>query len=83
MTTITLRSIPPRLQQEILQRAERDDLSLNEVVLRMLEEAAGLRGTPREHLDLDHLAGTWSAEVAADFEAVLKAQRRLEPELWE
>jgi hypothetical protein len=83
MTAITLRNIPPKLQEFLLERAERDDLSLNKVVLRMLEEAAGLRGAPREHRDLDHLAGTWSAEEAAEFEAVLKDQRRIDPELWE
>jgi hypothetical protein len=84
MTAITLRNIPPKLQEVILQRAEKDDLSLNKVVLRMLEEAAGLRATAtREHRDLDHLAGTWSAEEAAEFDAALKEQRRIDPELWE
>ena len=82
MTAITLRNIPPKLQEVILQRAEEEELSLNKVVLRMLEEAAGLRGAPREHRDLDHLAGTWTKEEAAEFEAVLKDQRRIDPELW-
>lgn len=82
MTAITLRNIPPKLQEVILQRAEEEDLSLNKVVLRMLEEAAGLRGAPREHRDLDHLAGTWTKEEAAEFEAVLKDQRRIDPALW-
>ena len=85
MTAITLRNIPPRLQEAIRRRAGRDGLSLNKAVLRMLEEAAGQRNTTRRelHHDLDHLAGTWSAEEAAAFDTALVEQRRVDPELWE
>jgi len=50
----------------------------------MLEEAAGQRATTgRElHHDLDHLAGTWTDEEAASFDAALAEQRRVDPELW-
>jgi hypothetical protein len=34
------------------------------------------------HDDLDHLAGTWSDEEAAEFDAALAEQRKIEPELW-
>jgi hypothetical protein len=34
------------------------------------------------HHDLDHLAGTWSDEEAAAFDAALLEQRRVDPELW-
>jgi len=55
-------------------------LSLNRTVIRMLEEAAGQR---RElHHDLDALAGTWSDDEGAAFEAALAEQRRVDPELW-
>jgi len=84
MSAITLRNIPPKLQEVIRRRADSDGLSLNKAVLRMLEEAAGQRATSRKlHDDLDHLAGTWSDEEAAAFEAALVEQRRVEPELWE
>ena len=33
------------------------------------------------HHDLDHLAGTWSDEEAAEFDAALAEQRKIEPEL--
>ncbi len=84
MTAITLRNIPPTLQEVIQRRADTDGLSLNKTVIRMLEEAAGQRtGTTRElHDDLDHLAGTWSDEEAAVFESALVEQRRVDPELW-
>jgi len=83
MTAITLRNIPPKLQEAIQQRAGADGLSLNKAVIRMLEEAVGQRATRRElHDDLDHLAGTWSHEEAATFDAALAEQRRIDPELF-
>lgn len=85
MTAITLRNIPPKVQEAIRRRAGADGLSLNKAVIRMLEEAAGQRTTARRelHHDLDHLAGTWSDEEAAAFDAALIEQRRVDPELWE
>jgi hypothetical protein len=83
MAAITLRNIPPKLQEVIQKRAGADGLSLNKTVLRMLEEATGQRPAGRKlHHDLDHLAGTWSEEEAAAFEAALIEQRGLDPELW-
>ena len=84
MTAITLRNIPRELQEIILRRAEATGLSLNKTVIRLLEEAAGQRAaSDRElHDDLDHLAGTWSAEEAAVFDAAVAEQRRVDPELW-
>jgi hypothetical protein len=32
--------------------------------------------------DLDHLAGLWSREEAAEFDKTLKAQRKVDAELW-
>jgi hypothetical protein len=47
----------------------------------MLEEAAGQRSTSEFHHDLDHLAGTWTDEEAAAFDAVLVEQRQIDPEI--
>ena len=83
MTAITLRNIPPKLQEVIRKRAGADGLSLNKTVLRMLEEAAGQGKRGREiHHDLDHLAGKWSDEEATAFEAALVEQRTVDPEHW-
>jgi hypothetical protein len=82
MTAITLRNIPPKLQEVIQRRAETAGLSLSMAVIQMLEEAAGQLPTPQLHHDLDRLAGTWSDEEAAAFDAALVEQRRVDPELW-
>lgn len=85
MTAITLRNIPPKLQDALRKRADAEGLSLNKVVIRMLEEAAGQRRTASKatrHHDLDHLAGTWSDAEAAAFETSLAEQRKMDPEIW-
>jgi hypothetical protein len=84
MTAVTLRNIPPKLQEVIRRRAGADGLSLNKTVIRMLEEAVSQRAPARRelHYDLDHLAGTWSEEEAGAFDEALAEQRRIDPELW-
>jgi hypothetical protein len=82
LTAITLRNIPPKLQEVIQRRAGKDGLSLNKTVIQMLEEAAGQRTGRQLHFDLDDLAGTWTDEEAEEFEAALVEQRRVDPELW-
>ncbi len=85
MTAITLRNIPPEIQDAIRERAGASGLSLSKAVLQMLEEAASLRpaGQAVLHHDLDHLAGTWSLDEATVFERSLAEQRRIDPELWD
>ena len=87
MKAITLRNIPPQIQTIIERRAEEEGWSFNKTVLRMLEEAVGLRRRARQRQepfhDLDHLAGTWNEEEAREFESSLAAQRQIDPELWE
>ena len=86
MKAITLRNIPPQLGEKLEEEATTTGASLNKTVIRLLLKATGLagreRGTPRFH-DLDHLAGTWTPEEAAEFDRVLADQRQIDPELWE
>ena len=80
---ITLRNMPRDLQHVILERAERENLSLNKAILRLLEEASGL-GPEHRHRrhDLDELAGTWSASEHAAFLAELKRHRTIDEAWW-
>jgi plasmid stability protein len=83
MSAITVRNIPPKLLAAIRQRADADGLSVEKTVFRMLGESAAQRKRVRElHYDLDHLAGIWSEEEAAAFEAALIEQRRVDSEQW-
>lgn len=76
MTAITLRNIPGELRDAIERRAKQVGLSLNKTVLRMLDELLGpARSQPVRYHDLDHLAGTWSAEDGQDFDQALAELR--------
>lgn len=85
MKAITLRNLPAQLARRIEEEASATGASLNKTVIRLLQRATGL-GEPAtaevRHHDLDHLAGAWSAEEAAEFDRVLAEQRQIDPELW-
>ena len=85
MKQITLRSIPENVKKTVKKEAERKGVSLNKAIISLLERAAGAK-VPEEkkvlYHDLDHLAGLWSREEAASFDKTLKAQRKVDVELW-
>ncbi len=85
MKAITLRNIPPNLSRRIERRAKEKGSSLNKTVIQVLEDALGAskKRTVQLHHDLDHLAGSWSEDEAAEFDEDLAAQRRIDPELWQ
>jgi plasmid stability protein len=84
VTAITLRNLPQELQSAIQRKAKSEGLSLNKAVQELLAEAVGLHRGRKQVLydDLDHLAGVWSEEEAAEFDATLREQRVIEPEMW-
>lgn len=85
MKAITLRNLPGPLARRIEKEAAVSGASLNKTVIRLLLRATGIaEPTPGEvrHHDLDHLAGSWSADEAAEFDQALAEQRQIDPELW-
>ena len=76
----TLRNLPPELVNAIRRRAKEQGSNLNKAVISMLQESLGEgRRKPIRavHHDLDALAGSWSKEEAATFEAALRDQRAI------
>lgn len=69
---MTIRGLDARLERTLRAEAKRRGLSVNRTVLGLLLESTGLAETPARNTaprfdDLDHLAGTWSAEEAEEF----------------
>ena len=85
MKTITLRSIPSEVRRLIERTAAETGLSLNRTVIRLLREKIEGEDGRREQVfhDLDHLAGAWSTEAAAEFDRSLSEQREIDTELWQ
>jgi hypothetical protein len=81
---ITLRGVPPDVARVIRRKADETGESVNRIVIRLLEEGAGVgkKRKPVLHHDLDGLIGIWSREEARSFHGALEDQRKIDPELW-
>ena len=84
MTTMTLRGIDENTAEALKERARREGTSVNAVTLRSLRESLGLDKRKRNVIynDLDHLAGTWSREQAAEFERNTAVFEKVDEEIW-
>ncbi len=87
MSQLTIRGVDDKLQQLLKREAARRNQSVNRYILSLLNQTVGTRGAaqtePQEKFhDLDHLAGTWTEQESAEFEAHLAAQRSIDDDLW-
>lgn len=87
MTQLTIRGFDEQLEKEIRRVAEREGLSLNQAVLRLLRRGAGIGEERPPHADrigdsLDHLAGTWSDAEARAMAEVEGSFEQIDAELW-
>lgn len=86
MKQITIRSIPDEVSKTVKKEAAKKGVSLNKAIISLLERAVGTKPPEKRkrvlYHDLDHLAGLWSREEAASFDKTLKAQRKVDAELW-
>lgn len=85
MSQLTVRGVGDKLHQRLKQEANKQGISLNRYLLKIIREAAGVIPPDRrkkEYHDLDHLAGTWSEEEYEEFQQNLARQRQIDDELW-
>lgn len=84
MATMTLRGIDERIAGALKERAKKEDTSVNTVMLKIIKEALGVEKKKRKVLydDLDHLAGTWSAQDAAEFEQATAPFEVVDEDMW-
>jgi len=76
----TIRRIPRAVDDAIRERARITGKSLNEAVVDVLADGAGVKGAPRKRRDLSDVAGTWKADRT--FDSVLADQDRIDKDLW-
>lgn len=84
MSTMTLRGIDEQIAAALKERAQKENTSVNTVMLKMIKEALGLEKKKRNMLydDLDHLAGTWSERDAAEFENAVAVFGTIDEDIW-
>ncbi len=76
----TIRRIPKAVDAAIRERALNTGKSLNEAVIDVLADGAGVKGVPRRRRDLSDIAGTWKTDKS--FEAALEEQDQVDKGLW-
>jgi hypothetical protein len=77
---LTVRRVPERVKQHLKELAKREEKSLNQITLEILERGLGLAGEEIVYHDLDDLAGTWVDDP--EFDKAIEDQHRIDPELW-
>ena len=84
MATMTLRGVDDALATLLKSRAAKEGLSVNAFMLKLVKESLGVEKRRRNagYDDLDHLAGTWSAKDALDFERVTALFEAVDEDLW-
>jgi len=84
MATMTLRGIDEKTSEALKERAQKEGTSVNAVTLRLIRESLGIDKRKRNviYRDLDHLAGTWSQEVVAEFERNTAVFEKVDEEIW-
>lgn len=85
MTTMTLRGIDDTVAAALKERARREDTSVNAVMLKILRESLGIEKKKRTvvHHDLDHLAGTWTEQDAAEFASATAVFEKVDEDMWQ
>jgi plasmid stability protein len=82
MKHLTVRNIPPEVAAALEERRGRSRVSLNQTVIDLLRRALGARGTGEASNGLARLAGTWTQEEHARFEAAVAVTEQIDEELW-
>lgn len=84
MSTMTLRGIDEQIALALKERAQKENISVNTVMLKIIKEALGLDKKKRniQYDDLDYLAGTWSVQDAAEFENAIAVFGTIDEDIW-
>ena len=84
MKAVTLRNLPPQLDRAIRERAKKKGVSVNKVVIGLLQDRLGEseRKTVRRYHVLDDLGGSWTRQEAEAFDRALEKQRGIDLEMW-
>ena len=85
MTTLSIRGLDDKTAKILKDHARRNGKSVNLQVVELIRKGLGLTipaAGRAVHTDLDHLAGTWSAEEAKAFARRTEAFEAVDEELW-
>ena len=82
MKQLTLRQIPPIVEEKIRELAQQQGQSLNKTVIYLLKKALGLEKTKEKYRDVRSISGTWSEEDAKNFLKHCEIFEQIDEEMW-
>lgn len=77
-----LRDIPSEVMHQLKQEAKRLRMSVNTLVLKMIERGLGFTSERPVHHELDHLANSWSAADERAFLENTQFFEKIDEDLW-
>ncbi|HEX9723870.1 MAG TPA: hypothetical protein VGC53_06265 [Vicinamibacteria bacterium] len=87
MNQLTIRGFDDELAKRIRQLANREGISLNQAVLRLLRKGTGLAegkgGGDTVGPSLDSLIGTWTPQEAEELNHALEDLEAIDESMWE
>lgn len=81
MKHLTVRNLPPEVARALQEERERRGASLNQTVIDLLRQSLGVSAARRSN-GLAKLAGSWSDDDLAEFEAAVADTETIDPEMW-
>lgn len=84
MGAITVRGVDDATARALKERARKEGISVNAVLLKTMRESLGLKKKKRTviHDDLDHLAGTWSEKDFTEFQKRIADFEAIDKKMW-
>jgi len=82
MSQITIRNLPPEVEQRLRLEARRSGTSLNKTVIRLLNEATGVEPRCGPKRDLSSVAGQWDDQQVDEFQRATEIFGQVDEELW-
>lgn len=84
ISSFNLRGVPSQVMATLKQEAKKCNMSVNSLILKLIEQGIGIRGKPKKvkHHDLDFMIGSWSSEEAKEFDESMMIFEKIDDELW-
>jgi hypothetical protein len=79
-----LRGVSPQVMSTLKKRAKELKISVNVLILRLIEEGIGMGGKPRRSIyhDLDFMIGTWTSKESKEFDQSISHFEKIDKEFW-
>ena len=81
---MTIRGIDEEIAKILKEKANKEGISVNATLLKILRESLGVEKKKRIviHHDLDHLAGTWSETEHKEFQKKIAHFEKVDKDMW-